>query len=146
MERHNKTGNIGVGLIEGYDIKEGAVATTIGHDSHNIIVIGDNDNDILLAINELKEIGGGITMAHDGKILHSLALEIGGIMTEKPIEYVSEQLEAMAEIAHDILKISDEIDPFMTLSFMGLPVIPKLKLTDMGLFDVEKFDFIDISK
>lgn len=145
LERHNKTGNIGVGLIEGYDIKNGAVATTIAHDSHNIIVIGDNDDDILLAIEELSKIGGGITMAADGEILHSLPLEIGGIMTEKPVEFINENLEKMVELAHDKLKISKEIDPFMTLSFMGLPVIPKLKMTDMGLFDVEQFDFIDVS-
>lgn len=146
LERHKKTDNIGVGLIEGYDIERGAVATTIAHDSHNIIVVGDNDNDILLAVEELKDIGGGITMASDGKILHSLPLEIGGIMSEKPIEYIRDNLEKMSKLAYDKLKISKEIDPFMTLSFMGLPVIPKLKLTDMGLFDVEKFDFINVSQ
>lgn len=146
LERHRKTGNIGVGLIEGYGIEDGAIATTIAHDSHNIIVIGDNDDDILLAIEELKNIGGGITMTSNGEILHSLPLEIGGIMTEKPIEHISNNLEKMSELAHEKLKISKDIDPFMTLSFMGLPVIPKLKLTDMGLFDVERFDFINVSE
>lgn len=146
LERHKKTGNIGVGLIEGYDIEKGAIATTIAHDSHNIIVAGDNDSDIILTIQEIKNIGGGITMASNGEILHSLPLEIGGIMTEKPIQFISDNLEKMSELAHNKLMVNKDIDPFMTLSFMGLPVIPKLKLTDMGLFDVEKFDFINVSK
>lgn len=146
LERHKKTGNIGVGLIEGYDIKNGAVATTIAHDSHNIIVIGDNDSDMIAAIRELKNIGGGITIVSEGEVLESLPLEIGGIMTERTIEYIDHKLQKMNELAHRKLKINEEIDPFMTLSFMALPVIPKLKMTDMGLFDVEKFDFMDISQ
>lgn len=146
LERHKKTGNIGLGLIEGYDIKNGAVATTIGHDSHNLIVLGDNDHDMLLAINELKTIGGGITMVSNGNVIESLPLEIGGIMTEKTIEFINRNLKNMNRLAYDELKINKEIDPFMTLSFMALPVIPKLKMTDRGLFDVEKFEFIDIGE
>ena len=146
LERHKKTGNIGLGLIQGYDIKNGAVATTIAHDSHNLIVLGDNDQDMLLAINELKNIGGGITMVSSGSVIESLPLEIGGIMTEKTIEFINTKLKKMNRLAYDILKINKEIDPFMTLSFMALPVIPKLKMTDRGLFDVEKFEFIDIGE
>lgn len=144
-ERHNATGNIGVGLIENFRLRNGAIASTIGHDSHNIIVVGDNDEDILIAINELKNIGGGITIVSNENVLKSLELEIGGIMTSKPIEETNKILKEMIHIAHERLKVNKDIDPFMTLSFMALPVIPKLKLTDMGLFDVEKFDFIQVN-
>jgi len=100
---------------------------------------------IFLAINELRNIGGGITLASKGKILMSLPLEIGGILTAKPIEDTNKILKEMIDMSYNILRVNSKIDPFMTLSFMGLPVIPKLKLTDMGLFDVEDFKFIDVS-
>ncbi|MDR7854980.1 adenine deaminase [Tissierella sp.] len=144
VERHHATGNIGVGLIENFEIKNGAIGSTVAHDSHNIIVIGDNDEDILLAIEELKRIGGGITMASNGKVLRSLPLEIGGIMTSKPIEETNATLKEMINLSHDKFNVNKNIDPFMTLAFMALPVIPKIKLTDMGLFDVEKFKFIEV--
>ena len=145
VERHKATGNIGVGLIENFKLKNGAVASTIGHDSHNIIVVGDNDDDILTAIYELERIGGGVTIASNGNIIKSLELEIGGLMTSKPIEETNKILKEMIQLSHERLNVNKNIDPFMTLSFMGLPVIPKLKLTDMGLFDVEKFDFIEVN-
>lgn len=145
VERHNKTGNIGLGLIENMKLKNGAIGSTIAHDSHNLIVIGDNDEDILLAIDELSKIGGGITIASNGQILKSLSLEIGGIMTAQPIEETYVILKDMIDITYNELGVNNEIDPFMTLSFMGLPVIPKLKLTDMGLFNVEDFKFIEVS-
>jgi len=145
VERHKRTGNIGLGLIENFKLKNGAIGSTIAHDSHNMILVGDNDEDIILAINELKKIGGGITLASNGKILMSLPLEIGGILTTKPIEDTNKILKQMIDISYNILGVNSKIDPFMTLSFMGLPVIPKLKLTDMGLFDVENFKFIDVS-
>lgn len=143
-ERHLATGNIGVGLIENIKLKNGAIGSTIGHDSHNIIIVGDNDKDILLAIKELGNIGGGLTMVSNGEILKSLPLEIGGIMTSKPIESTNEILKEMIRLSYEKLKVNNNIDPFMTLAFMALPVIPKLKLTDMGLFDVEDFKFINI--
>lgn len=143
-ERHNLTGNIGVGLIENFGLKNGAIASTIGHDSHNLIGVGDNDRDIILASKHLQEIGGGIVIVSNGQVLKSLTLEIGGIMTSKPIEDTNKALKEMIEISYNKLGVSKDIDPFMTLAFMALPVIPNLKLTDMGLFDVEKFDFIDI--
>lgn len=145
VERHNNTGNIGLGLIENMKLKNGAIGSTIAHDSHNLIVVGDNDDDILLAINELSRIGGGITIASNGQILKSLSLEIGGIMTAQPIEETYVKLKDMIDITYNELGVNNEIDPFMTLSFMGLPVIPKLKLTDMGLFNVEDFKFIEVS-
>lgn len=143
IERHLATGNIGVGLIENFNLKNGAIGSTVGHDSHNIIIIGDNDEDILIAIEEIKRIGGGLTLVSEGKVLKSLPLEIGGIMTSKPIEETNSTLKEMMKISYEELKVNKNIDPFMTLAFMALPVMPKLKLTDMGLFDVEKFDFIE---
>lgn len=145
VERHKATGNIGVGLIENIRLKNGAIGSTIGHDSHNIIVVGDNDEDILAAIDQLEKIGGGITIVSNGQVVKSLELEIGGLMTSKPIEETNNRLKEMIRISYEILNVNKNIDPFMTLSFMGLPVIPKLKLTDMGLFDVEKFDFIEVN-
>ncbi len=144
VERHKKTGNIGLGLIENFNIKKGAIGSTIGHDSHNMIVVGDNDEDILKAINELESIGGGITLVSDGKVEKSLKLEIGGIMTSKPAENTIKTLEEMISLAYNKLGVNIGIDPFMTLAFMALPVIPSLKLTDKGLFDVEEFDFIEV--
>lgn len=145
VERHKATGNVGVGLIENFKLKNGAMGTTIAHDSHNIIVIGDNDRDILNVINELSNIGGGLVIASEGEIIRSLPLEIGGIMTSKDIKETNELLKEMMDISYNKLNVNKAIDPFMTLSFMALPVIPKLKLTDMGLFDVEDFDFMNVS-
>ncbi len=145
IERHKLTGNIGVGLIEGFKLKNGAIGTTIAHDSHNIIVVGDNDRDILRVVKHLDDIGGGLLIASQGEIIKSLALEIGGIMTSNAIEETNESLKEMMDMAYNKLKVNRDIDPFMTLSFMALPVIPRLKLTDMGLFDVESFKFADVS-
>lgn len=145
-ERHLGTGNIGVGLIENFNLKNGSIGSTIGHDSHNIIVIGDNDRDILVAIEELRNIGGGLTIVKDGEILKSLPLEIGGIMTSRPVEETNAVLKEMISLCYEELNVNKNIDPFMTLAFMALPVIPKLKLTDMGLFDVEKFDFVKVCR
>ncbi|NLJ79221.1 MAG: adenine deaminase [Tissierellia bacterium] len=144
VERHKGTGNIGLALVEGFGLQNGAIASTIAHDSHNMIVIGDRDEDMILAIDELKEVGGGITMVRDGEILETLPLRIGGIMSDESIQEVDGKLSAMLRIAHEQLKVYEDIDPFMTLSFIALPVIPELKVTDMGLFDVEEFRFIDI--
>ncbi len=146
IERHFATGNIGVGLIKNFKLKNGAIGSTVGHDSHNMIVVGDNDEDILIAIRELEKVGGGLTIVSKGIVLKSLPLEIGGIMTSRPIEETNRILKEMIDLSHKKLNVNENIDPFMTLAFMALPVIPKLKLTDMGLFDVEKFDFIDISQ
>lgn len=144
VERHKKTGNVGIGLIENMNFKNGAIGSTIQHDSHNIIVAGDNDEDIMLVIEELVNIGGGIAIANGGKILQSLSLEVGGILTTRPIEETNKLLKEMMDISYNILGVNKDIDPFMTLSFMGLPVIPKLKLTDMGLFDVSNFKFVEV--
>ncbi len=144
VERHRGTGNIGLGLVENFNLKDGAIASTVAHDSHNLIVVGDNDDDILLAIKELGEIGGGITICSKGKVLKSLPLPIAGLISDKSLNEVSIKLKEMLKTAYD-MGVNKDIDPFMTLAFLALPVIPELKLTDVGLFDVTKFDFIDIS-
>lgn len=143
IERHNASGNIGIGLVENFSIKNGAIATTIAHDSHNIIVIGDNDEDMLSAVNAVEKIEGGIAVVHNGKV-ETLQLRIAGLMSDQPMEYVASRLKELLDIAYDDLGVSDKIDPFMTLSFLALPVIPDIKLTDKGLFDVIKFDFMNI--
>lgn len=144
VERHNATGNIGVALIENFNLKNGAIGSTVAHDSHNLIVIGDNDDDILKAIEDLRSIGGGLTIVSNGETIRNLPLEIGGIMTYKPIEETNLILKEMIVLSQEKLNVNKKIDPFMTLAFMALPVIPKLKLTDMGLFDVENFNFIEV--
>lgn len=144
IERHHKTGNIGLGIIENYSLAGGAIATTIAHDSHNIIVVGDNDEDMYQAIRELIRVGGGITMISKGKLIETLPLPIAGLMSDRSAEYVSDSLKRMLQIAHSTFSVSKQIDPFMTLSFMALPVIPDLKLTDMGLFDVRAFRNVSI--
>lgn len=145
VERHNKTGNVGLALVEGFGLKNGAIASTIAHDSHNIIVIGDSDRDMVLAIRELERVGGGITMVSGGSVIDTLPLTIGGLMSEEPLEEVDEKLSKMLEIAYEKLNVSRDIEPFMTLSFIALPVIPNIKVTDMGLFDVGEFKFINLS-
>lgn len=145
VERHNGTGNVGLGLLRGYGLQGGAIATTIAHDSHNIIVAGDNDEDMALAVKTLAQLGGGIVMIHHGKILDEMALPIAGLMTNEGPHYVIEKLQSMHEMALEQLKINSTIDPFMTLSFMALPVIPQLRVTDMGLFDVSSHSFVNIS-
>lgn len=144
VERHKGTGNVALALITGYGLKHGAVATTIAHDAHNIIVAGDNDADMATAVESLVTLGGGIVMVRDGELLDSLALPIAGLMTNKGGLYVNEKLKNMHQIALEELGIPENIDPFMTLSFMALPVIPHLKVTDMGLFDVDSFSFVSL--
>lgn len=146
VERHRETGKIGVGLVEKFGLKNGAIATTISHDSHNIVVIGDNDVDMLKAIKALEEMNGGIVIVKDGKIEHELPLPIAGLMTDKPLKEVEEVLNEMLAYAFEQLNVNKAINPFMTLSFLSLPVIPELKITTRGLFDVSAFDFIKVDK
>ncbi|WP_020612254.1 adenine deaminase [Sediminispirochaeta bajacaliforniensis] len=141
IERHNATGNIGLALLENYGIKGGAVASTIAHDSHNIIVAGDRDEDMYTAVRELVSVGGGITIVAGGNVMGTLELPIAGLMSDRSAAEIDAQLSRMLDVARNTLGINPGLDPFMTLSFLALPVIPKLKLTDMGLFDVEHFTF-----
>ena len=135
IERHKNTHHIGIGYLNGYGLKAGAVATSVAHDSHNIICVGENDADMALAVNRIKENHGGIVVAKDGTILAELPLEIAGIMSDRPLTQVNDALENAKEAAHK-LGVNDGIDPFMTLSFMSLPVIPTLRLTTRGVIDV----------
>ena len=139
FERHNGTGNIGKGLIEGYGLKNGAIASTIAHDSHNLIVIGSSPLNVKIAVEKIMEIGGGLVIVVNGEVKGCLPLDIGGIMSSQDLETVSKGHEKLNKIAMDELKINKSVNAFMTLAFMALPVIPKLKITDRGLFDVIKF-------
>ncbi len=138
--RYSNSGDKGLGLVKGYGIKGGAVAMSIAHDSHNIIAISDNDADLACAINEIVNIKGGITVCSGGKVLETLPLEVGGLMTDKSVEFINERYEKITEIARS-LGVEESIHPLLSLSFLALPVIPHLKLTDKGLFDVDKFEF-----
>lgn len=144
IERHKATGNIGLALVENFQLKSGALASTVAHDSHNLIVIGTNDEDMLLAISEIERIGGGLAIVNQGEVIQSIALPIAGLMTDQPIETLNEALISLYSKARE-LGVNKEIDPFMTLAFLALPVIPEIKLTDMGLFDVTNFKFININ-
>lgn len=135
IERHKNTHHIGIGYIKGYGLKSGAVATSISHDSHNIIVVSANEEDMAAAVNRVVELGGGIVVMDDGKVLGELQLQIAGIMSEAPLIEVNEALENAKEQAFK-LGVSRGVDPFMTLSFMALTVIPTLRLTTRGVFDV----------
>lgn len=144
IERHKGTGNVAVALIKGYGIKSGAIATTVAHDSHNIIVCGTNDEDMELAVNELIKMGGGMAIANKGKIVDSFSHPIAGLMSCEKAPIIIDSLTKLSNLAHDELGVSRLVDPFMTLCFMSLPVIPVYKITDMGLFDVRIFDFVNI--
>ena len=135
IERHKNTGHIGIGFLNGYGLKAGAVATSVSHDSHNIICVGTNDADMAFAANRIAQTHGGIVVIKDGKVLAELPLEIAGIMSSRSLVEVNDLLENAKEAAYT-LGVSKEIDPFMTLSFMGLPVIPTLRLTTRGVVDV----------
>ena len=146
VERHKGTGNVGLGLLEGYGLKNGAVATSVAHDSHNIIVTGDNDRDMAVAVNRLIEMGGGMALAQNGVILDSLEHEIAGLMTDRPGEYVALRVRRLCHIAHESLGVHKNIDAFMALCFMALPVIPQIKITDTGLFDLEAFQIVPVEE
>ena len=135
IERHKNTGHIGIGYLKGYGLREGAVATSVSHDSHNIICVGTNDEDMAFAANRIAENHGGIVVVKDRQVLAELPLEIAGLMSDKPLTEVNDLLEN-AKAAAYTLGVGKDIDPFMTLSFMSLPVIPTLRLTTRGVVDV----------
>ena len=144
IERHKLSGNIGRGIVKGYGMKSGALAMTIAHDSHNLICLGDNDEDMLVAIKKIKDIGGGIVLVSNNKVLDFLCLEVAGLMSSKSIEYVEEKLINLERSIRK-LGVNEEIeDPFLQLAFLSLAVIPELKLTDMGLFDVSQYKMINL--
>ncbi|MBO5484071.1 MAG: adenine deaminase [Lachnospiraceae bacterium] len=141
VERHKMTGHIGVCFIRGYGLKSGAIATSVAHDSHNIIVVGTNEEDMAAAINAIRDRKGGMVVINHGKVIASFALPIAGLMSEASAGEAKASLLAIHEAAYS-LGANRNIDPFMTLSFVSLPVIPKLKLTTLGVVDVEQFQII----
>lgn len=141
VERHHATGNVGLGLICGYGIKNGAAATTVGHDSHNLLVVGTNPENMVTAVNSLQMCHGGYTLVENGEVVDTLPLDICGLMSSIAGDVLSKKLEEISSRAY-AMGVSKWLDPFISLSFMALPVIPKLRITDMGMFDVEKFQFI----
>jgi len=141
IERHHALPYIGVGLVSGYGLSHGAVATTVAHDSHNLIVVGDNSEDMLKAALTLSEMNGGYCIVQGGDVLGALPLPIGGLMSDLPAEKFISSLDRMLKIAETV-GINSGIDPFTTLSFMALPVIPEIRITDMGMFDVISSSFI----
>lgn len=141
IERHKGTNHIGVGYVKGYSLKSGAVATSVAHDSHNIITVGCNDDDIAVAVNAIKDSKGGIAVVDNGKIKALLELPIAGLMSDEPLTTVNEKLENAKSSAYE-LGADKSIDPFMTLSFLSLPVIPSLRITTKGVFDAENWKML----
>jgi adenine deaminase len=142
VERYSGHGRCGLGLVRGFSLAEGALATTVAHDSHNLLVTGCTDKDMLLAARTVVRMGGGMAVVGQGKVLASLPLPIAGLMSDRPMEEVSRSMRQLVRAAHSLgctLK-----DPFMTLGFLSLPVIPNLKLTDKGLVDVNRFELVDL--
>lgn len=141
IERHKGTNHIGVGYVKGYSLKSGAVATSVAHDSHNIITVGCNDDDIAVAVNAIRDSKGGIAVVENGKIKALLELPIAGLMSDEPLTTVNEKLENAKSSAYE-LGADKSIDPFMTLSFLSLPVIPSLRITTKGVFDAENWKML----
>lgn len=144
LERHKMTGNVACGFLKGYGIKEGAVALSVAHDSHNIIVVGVNDEEMEFAVNALVAQEGGIVLVKNGKVVESMPMPIAGLMSDQSGEWVDEKLTSIHDKAYEELGICGSVEPVMTLCFMSLIVIPALKLTDTGLFDVTTFSFIPV--
>ncbi|MBL7127122.1 MAG: adenine deaminase [Dehalococcoidales bacterium] len=140
VERHRATGNIGLGMVTGFGLKKGALASSVAHDSHNIVAVGTNDDDILAAIQEIQRLQGGIVAVAEGKVLASLGLPIAGLLSDEPLETVVARLGKLEQTARELG--SRLPSPFAALSFLALPVIPELKLTDLGLVDVTEFRLI----
>jgi adenine deaminase len=142
IERHKATGNKGIGLVKGLGMKSGAIAATVAHDSHNIIATGVSDEDIFCAISRIQKLQGGLVAVRNGKVFAEVPLPIGGLMSDKPLDYVVERLQKIDQAVKDLGVMIEH--PFGTLSFLALPVIPELKLTDKGLVDVNQFKIVDL--
>ncbi|MBW1644365.1 MAG: adenine deaminase, partial [Deltaproteobacteria bacterium] len=142
VERHKGTGNTGMGFVRGFGLKQGALASSVAHDSHNIIIVGSNDEDMKTALEAVVKMGGGLAAASNGKILADLSLPIAGLMCLQPVKTIKEKLDNLIDISREFG--SSLNDPFMTLSFLALPVIPELKITDKGLVDVAKFRIVPL--
>ncbi|HMK77582.1 MAG TPA: adenine deaminase [Thermodesulfobacteriota bacterium] len=142
IERHKATGNVGIGFVQGFGLKKGAIGSSVAHDSHNLVIVGTNDQDMIKAAETIQAMKGGLSVVLSGKVLASLPLPIAGLMSEGTVAQVNLRLEALHRAAKNLgCKIPD---PFMTLSFLSLPVIPELKITDKGLVDVNQFKFVPL--
>ncbi len=142
VERHKGTGNVGLGLVKGFGLKEGALASSVAHDSHNVVVVGVKDQEMLLAVKKVEEMGGGLVVVRGEEVLASLALPLAGLVSLDPAEEVARRVQELNKAA---LELGCTLEnPFMALSFLALPVIPRLKITDLGLVDVEKFEVVDL--
>jgi adenine deaminase len=142
VERHNKTGNVGVALVHGLGLKEGALASTVAHDSHNLIIVGTNDSDMIFAAEELARCQGGLIAVKDGKVVDKLELPLGGLMSDLDVYAATEKMQQMIEAARS-MGVKSEFSPYLTLAFLSLPVIPSLKLTDKGLVDSDRFELVE---
>jgi adenine deaminase len=142
IERHRKTGNVGLGLVRGMGLKRGALAGSVGHDAHNLTIAGCDDVSMMTAARAVENLGGGLVAAVGDEVLAAVPLPIAGLMSDQPVEAVRQQMDALTAAAHGLG--STLHDPFMTLGFLALEVIPTLKLTDQGLVDVDKFDFVPL--
>lgn len=142
VERHNATGNVGLGLVNGFGLDRGAIATSVAHDSHNIAAVGASSAEIFRAVSKVQEMGGGLVVVNGGEVKASLPLPIAGLLSDRPMDEVVAKIEEVVGAAKSLGSSLE--DPFMTLSFLCLPVIPELKLTDKGLVDVNRFDFVSL--
>jgi adenine deaminase len=140
VERHHASGNIGIGMVKGFELKRGALVSSVAHDSHNIIAVGTDDGDIWTGLREVERLQGGLVVVADGNVLASLALPIGGLLSDQPLEAVVARLEQLEVLVAELG--SRLTSPFGILSFLALPVIPELRLTDLGLVDVSEFKLI----
>jgi adenine deaminase len=142
VERHHGTGHLGLGLVQGFGLPQGALASSVAHDSHNIVVVGASEADMLAAVRHLVDLGGGMAVVAAGKVLADLPLPIAGLISPWPLDRVAAAYTHLKEAYHGLGGALD--DPFMALSFLALPVIPALKLTDLGLVDVDRFQIVPL--
>lgn len=143
IERHLWTGHMGLGFISGIGMKRGAIASSVSHDSHNLIVVGADENDMAIAANRIRTMGGGLTVVADGEILAEMPLPVAGLMSRLPATEAADQNEAIRRAVY-CLGVPENMEPFMTMSFVSLPVIPSLKMTTRGLVDVEKQEIVSL--
>ena len=142
VERHSGSGNIGKGFVRGFGLKQGAIASSVAHDSHNIIVVGTTDEDMLAAVKTVVLMGGGLAVVSGGMPIAKLSLPIAGLMSPEPVHVIRDHLDRLLASAREIGSTLQ--NPFMTLSFLSLPVIPELKITDKGLVDVRRFQIVPL--
>ena len=141
FERHKATGKIGAGVVRGFGLKNGAIASSVSHDSHNIIAIGSSDEDILTAVRELERVHGGYTIVENGEVFDTLELPIMGLISDRSYSYVSRKVRRMTSKAHK-MGVPKDMEPFITLSFMALPVIPEIRCTPRGVFSVTEWQML----